>query len=333
MPLSSLSQALLLDAQGNPTDQHLELKSKDWDEIDELNRHVYMPYRYRSTKSTARPDSTHHTYEFGDMILSRFAYGTGVVLDEFDPQAGRGIVMTTLRGNLLHCDGVPTRAGESFLIDAAKTDYRVAATDDHLQLNLSFDHNSLDRLFEQLYGYKAAPNMWKLKFKFGGEQSSWVALLEYAARLIAERANTEQQRFAMRHLEETLGMAIISEWTSRFGTRAPEQQIGAVPRVVKKAEEFMRDNLFDPPTRTEIAAHCGVSVRTLSDAFRKFKNVSPMEYLKQLKYEGVYRELLENQDGCLRDIAGKWGIHHMSLFSREFKKRYGVLPSELTRSK
>jgi len=59
-------------------------------------------------------------------------------------------------------------------------------------------------------------------------------------------------------------------------TRLPEQpgvQV-PVPACVKRAERFMVDNLADEIDVAQIALAAGVSVRTLQDAFVKFRNQS-----------------------------------------------------------
>ena len=323
--------ALLLDKNGNPTDRHLELMSNDWDEIAEVNDEVYMPYQVRAANARALPNSTHYTCDIGSFSLSRFGYGTEVTLDRFDPEYGRGIVMTTIQGNLLHCDVSETGFGESFLIDTSQTDYKVVASEDHLQLNLAFKHQFLEDLFERWRGYRADPKMWQHKFKFGGPDSSWLSLLEYTARVVAEYPEEVFSGSMGKHLEEMLGLNMLNQWLAVSDGHFHERN-SAAPRIVKKAEEYMQAHARLVPTRTEIADHVGVCLRTLSSAFREFRGTSPMAYLNEIRLQGVREELLTaDQYIKVNQIIGQWGYVNFSNFSRVYRLRLGETPSTTLR--
>ncbi len=328
MANNNIKLALLLDKNGKPTDQHLELTSKDWDEIAEVNDQVYMPYQVRAAKAHAAPNSTHHTCDIGSFSLSRFGYGTKVTLDQFDPEFGRGIVMTTIQGKLLHCDVSETGFGESFLIDTSQTDYKVVASEDHLQLNLAFKHQFLEDLFERWRGYRADPKMWQQKFKFGGANSSWFALLEFASRVIAENPQEVLTGAIGKHLEEMLGLNMLNQWLTVSDGHFHERN-SAAPRIVRQAEEYMRAHARQAPTRTEIAEHVGVCLRTLSSAFRDFRGTSPIEYLREIRLQGVRQDLLQSDPTIkINHIVSQWGYANFSSFSQAYRLRFGETPSE-----
>ncbi len=331
MANNNIKSALLLDKGGNPTDQHLALVSKDWDEIAEVNDQVYMPFRVDADKAHVSPRSTHHTCDIGSFSLSRFCYGTQVTLDQFDPEFGRGIVMTTIQGKLLHCDSAETRFGDSFLVDTSQTDYRVIASEDHLQLNLAFKHQFLEDLFERWRGYRADPRMWQQKFKFGGADSSWFSLLEFASRMIAEHPEKVFDGVMGKHLEEMLGLNMLNQWLTASDGHFHERN-SAAPRIVKQAEEYMHAHARQAPTRTEIAEHVGVCLRTLSSAFREFRGISPIEYLREIRLQGVRQDLLHAEpDTRISYIISQWGYVNFSSFSQAYRYRFGETPSDTLR--
>lgn len=53
-----LENALLFDAAGQPIRQDQRTHSKDWDEVQEFCREVYMPYRVTPLGRKPRPDAT-----------------------------------------------------------------------------------------------------------------------------------------------------------------------------------------------------------------------------------------------------------------------------------
>ena len=58
------------------------------------------------------------------------------------------------------------------------------------------------------------------------------------------------------------------------------------PHFVKRAESFIESNAHEPLTIGEIAEHVGGSTRSLFSGFRKYRNTTPMEYLKSVQIEG-----------------------------------------------
>lgn len=330
--LHSLQNALLLDAQGVPTQRHRVLESCDWDEIAASTDSVYMPFRVRPLGTVHKPNSFHYTFDIGGFTLSRFRYGTGVWLDDFAPECGRGIVMNTIHGNVEHDGSVWTGAGESFLVDVSRTGYTVMADHDHIQLNLSFPHQLLADLYERWHGLPAPDGMWKLKFKFGGPGSSWLALLEYCARCIAEMPDQIAHGPLGKHLEEMLGMNLLTQWSQHAGDAAFQRAGTLAPRFVRQAEEYMRDNARFAPTLTEIAGAVGVSVRGLTSAFRSFRNQSPISYLRELRLQGVRAELLAAPcEATVSSVVSGWGYVNMGIFANAYARRFGELPSHTMR--
>ena len=72
-----------------------------------------------------------------------------------------------------------------------------------------------------------------------------------------------------------------------------------------------------------------VSERTLQYAFKDKYKVSPSEYIKAYRLNRVKRELFSSKDENINifSIAAKYDFWHMSQFSSDFKKQFGILPS------
>ncbi|WFU05507.1 helix-turn-helix transcriptional regulator (plasmid) [Rhizobium sp. CB3171] len=82
-----------------------------------------------------------------------------------------------------------------------------------------------------------------------------------------------------------------------------------------------------PITITDMAAAAGVSVRALQINFRRFLNVTPMAYLRQLRLDGARQDLLTaTPSATVSEIARRWGFIHQGRFSQEYRAAFGVLP-------
>ncbi|WP_434713768.1 AraC family transcriptional regulator (plasmid) [Rhizobium sp. YTUHZ045] len=101
------------------------------------------------------------------------------------------------------------------------------------------------------------------------------------------------------------------------------------PRHVKWAMDFMQEHIAEPISLSEIAMAAKVSVRTLQQGFRQFRNTTPIAYLHEIRMAAAHRDLLES-DGtqAIAEIALRWGFTHLGRFAADYRKRFGLLPSQ-----
>ena len=105
------------------------------------------------------------------------------------------------------------------------------------------------------------------------------------------------------------------------------------PYYVRKAEEYLRGHLREDVTIEELAQVAGVSCRSLFYGFRRWRDTTPMAYLKKLRLD-VARETLRSgarTGASVTDVATAVGFYHLSRFSGEYKARFGEPPSATLR--
>jgi transcriptional regulator GlxA family with amidase domain len=77
------------------------------------------------------------------------------------------------------------------------------------------------------------------------------------------------------------------------------------------------------------AAIAGVSVRTLFLGFQRYRGVSPMRLLRELRLQRVRDELLRAEaDARVGHIALRWGFHHLGRFGQEYREAFGESPRQ-----
>ena len=95
-----------------------------------------------------------------------------------------------------------------------------------------------------------------------------------------------------------------------------------------RLEDFMRENWARPLTVEEIAAACGVSVRSAFARFQETRGTSPMAYLRALRLDEARRRLGEGDPGVsVIDVALACGFASLGHFARRYRERFGELPS------
>lgn len=88
------------------------------------------------------------------------------------------------------------------------------------------------------------------------------------------------------------------------------------------------DTYIDEDVSLNDLAHlCNMSLSTFKRNFRKVYNTTPSEYLFERKLERSRRLLAASEDSVM-GIAHLCGFKTVSHFSRKFKEKYGISPSE-----
>jgi len=106
----------------------------------------------------------------------------------------------------------------------------------------------------------------------------------------------------------------------------------ATPRQITEAVDFMHANMHLALTLSEVAEAAGISVRSLQYGFHRFRSVTPLAYLRQIRLEAVQAELSSPLNVLsVRDVALKWGFAHMGHFAARYRAAYGEAPSETAR--
>ncbi|WP_006788850.1 helix-turn-helix domain-containing protein [Thiorhodospira sibirica] len=99
-------------------------------------------------------------------------------------------------------------------------------------------------------------------------------------------------------------------------------------------ERYVEEHLQKPVALTEIERMLGVSARALQYACLKRHGCSPMAYIRNRKLDYSYQYLLQSQNDInLAKLSAELYFSIQSKFSRYFRERYGVLPSEFMASR
>lgn len=145
--------------------------------------------------------------------------------------------------------------------------------------------------------------------------------------------NIFEAGYALERLEQSLMHAIIALQPSNINHAAASGRASIAPRCVRRVEEYVNANAGEPITLSDLVGVSGVCGRTLFRNFRLFRNVSPMEYLRQTRIRLVRQSLLQSSGAePVTSILTKWGITQFGRFAADYRKHYGELPSETLRT-
>ena len=89
----------------------------------------------------------------------------------------------------------------------------------------------------------------------------------------------------------------------------------------------MIENVTERVTLGRLADHAGVSVRTITSGFRRYRGDSPLSVLRDIRLERARDQLLNARACSVTEVALRCGFAHFSRFASIYRARFGESPS------
>jgi AraC-like DNA-binding protein len=107
---------------------------------------------------------------------------------------------------------------------------------------------------------------------------------------------------------------------------------GSREQIFEDLLEWSRANLHTPIKLSQLEERSGYSRRNLQLAFQQRFGCGPIQWVRQQRLEQARQDLLDPSPGdSVAGIASRYGFSSLAVFSRDFRGRFGVPPSQLLR--
>ena len=100
---------------------------------------------------------------------------------------------------------------------------------------------------------------------------------------------------------------------------------------LRKAIAYIRLNYYSDININKVAEEVGISERYLRNLFSQYLNLSPLDYLNQIRINKSI-ELLKNTEKSVKEVCFLCGFQSPQYFSRIFKQQIGLSPREIAKS-
>lgn len=163
----------------------------------------------------------------------------------------------------------------------------------------------------------------------GGLGTSWWQSVAFLENELHKPISLFSQGNAAKEMEKMLVTGLLYGQPHNYSEALEATEAAIAPAHVRRAEKYINEFLTESITVEDIVAAANVPKRTLYDGFKRFRGLSPMCYLRNLRLEKT-REDLQNiaHSGSITSVATMCGFNHLGRFSGEYKKRFGESPSE-----
>ncbi len=102
-------------------------------------------------------------------------------------------------------------------------------------------------------------------------------------------------------------------------------------KAVENVYAELSATLSNPASQAEFAASARMSERRLNDVFKEVYGGTVFEIMRNLRLEEA-RNLLEQQEMSIKEIAWSVGYQHTTNFTTAFTEKFGVSPAKYTKT-
>lgn len=331
----SYAGQVAVTANGLFNEDNLIFRSSDMDEVRACVGQVFKPHqlKIRSTTQQEAAASMHHVRQ-GNLSLNRLQYQHEVLID---PGRLEDFFLIHIPVN----GSSQIRCGNQRFLSTPNNASLVSPT---LPLEILWEANSADvilrieraRMDKHCAQHLGLAQLEKpLEFQPNLQLDTpagqyFLKLLGLLADNMQSPYPQLQQAMVFEQFESTLFNALLYGQPHNLNMQVPVQAIA--PFYIKRVEDYIQTHTADSITIESLAARAGVSARTLFSGFQRYRGISPMDYLRQVRLDRVRQALLdERQMQSITELAMHWGFNHMGRFAIDYKRRFGESPSETRR--
>ncbi len=317
--------------------RHLMFRSSSLEETCERISRVFKPHRLRLARPGGRIDGRMSRLPVGSAIsINRLAHGAAV---EIEPGALETfyLVQMPLEGT------AEIRLGrKEFLSDAAlgavlspNLPLSMRWEEGCEQMMVQIERTSIERHLSRMIGRP----LWEpLEFDAELDLSSpegrrWQHFIAFVIQGLAEDPTIGGNPLLRDEFERLVMTHLLTGHPHNYTEALRHRDDVAVPYYIRRAERHMLEHAHERISMEQLAAAAGVSMRTLFQGFRRYRGCSPMRHFKAIRLQAAHDDLAAAEPGetTVSEIATRWGFFELGRFSVDYRKRFGVSPSETLR--
>jgi len=330
LPLANASRPWVVQGHARDT---ISLETHDFEEARDWGVRVFCESSLKKVGTRGELNARLFNRSVRGLGFGRIAYGGNLIIDPgrlesfflFQlPLSGRELIQAG--SEVVHSD---TRIGSVLNADRPVLVHHYEDTD---KLVVRIDRDALERHCANLLGHTLSDG---IRFQQAMDLSTaggmrWVSLLKWVYEsLLGDGGGLESPLIAAQ-LEQMVITMILSSQPSNYSAALQCGERPLAPAFVKRIERYIEEHADEPITISDLAEHGGVSSRSIYDGFRRYRDTTPMAYLKEVRLQRVHEELRQNPSHptSVTEVALRWGFNHLGHFATAYRKRYGETPSQ-----
>ena len=131
---------------------------------------------------------------------------------------------------------------------------------------------------------------------------------------------------------QLLLLELLREQTTPAGTKLrTTNAVNSENEIIRRAQQYISEHVREKLTVPLVARHVDVSPSYLTALFRKNLQISPGEYVRRIKLQES-KQMIREDNMNFTEIAAALQYSTVHHFSRQFKDKFGITPTEYAKS-
>nr|WP_233101593.1 AraC family transcriptional regulator [Variovorax sp. IB41] len=315
-------------------------RSREADETHALVAHELKDHR--SVWGRGKVDAVFCRAEMSALSLCILRYGCDVDIEP-DALGNFVLVQMPLHGHAEIRTGGQTlqiHPGQGAVVSAHKP-VRLRWHADCEQLMLKIELGRLQDVARRAFAVRHAEEVGEIDFDMplrldDAAGTQWCRMVANLASLLpaAGDGGTPYDPRWLAHCEDNLMLYLLCHRPNSVRRQHDALRLGSEAASLgqlRRAEEFMRSRLDTALSLEEVAQAAGVTRRTLALLFRRHRELSPMEVLRNMRLDAAHAQLARHDGASVTQIALDCGFSHLSRFAACYRERFGQLPRDTSR--
>jgi len=133
-------------------------------------------------------------------------------------------------------------------------------------------------------------------------------------------------------LMQMLLLELLRDQVAPAGTKLrTTNAVNSENEIIRRAQQFISEHVREKLTVPLVARHVDVSPSYLTALFRKNLQISPGEYVRRIKLQES-KQMIREDNMNFTEIAAALQYSTVHHFSRQFKDKFGITPTEYAKS-
>ncbi len=294
---------------------------------------IFCPHELQGIGETVKPNIVVKHVPLVDTSINYLAHGSRVSIKP-EPFKNFYLLQAPISGYAKVTRGDKELVVEegSATISAPDEEIWMDWSEDCQKIILRINRTTLESMYGSITGVAPSGALRfedVISFKPGAMQSVWRMIQMIYDDLIENEGSIFQNEFAIQHMEQSLLFALLNSGVYPQPNSRSSRMNEIAPRQVKVVEDYIHANAKEAITVEQLVEISGVSARTLFDNFKKFRGITPMRYVKDVRMQCVRERLITPQSGdSVTSVAMRWGFSQLGRFAVNYKELFGESPSE-----
>jgi AraC-like DNA-binding protein len=329
--MHALAKIDAVAAQHLPNPQTVRSADSLDEATDVVSRNIY-PHRLRVADARGRNlMCLTSALDLGDCALGYVQYGFNV---EIDPGVISEylLVKTTVsgQGQVTCGDQTVTSTPGSIIMTSMTRATRIIMTAECRHLTARICRKAVEyRITEKLGRRLSAPLQFGLEVPTDSDFGrAWHQLLKHICDLSATAPKALAAEDVRKQYSRTMIELLVHAAPHNYSEALERGANQAIPWYVRRAREYMHDHLADLRSIAEIAVSVGITPRTLQNGFRQVFNMTPAEYVRDIRIQALHDALLHaDPTQSVTEVMQDIGIVNFGRYAQYYRRKIGVAPS------